>query len=149
MHLQNATTENWIERVTKRSLDGLKIYQAVIFTGDHVDSYAKQENHMVSEFSQKVPVFIINLRKLQGGSHTQKLLKSTYSTLFVILSTDAYKQTKDYLYIISNLLSAAPRPKCLLIIFQEKNSLPSNDEVLKILLHAWNLRYLDFTLIKN
>ena len=66
MQLQDATTVNWMEQVTKQVLDGLKIYQTFIFTDDDDGSYAaKQENQLTSELSRRVPVIMINLRKLK------------------------------------------------------------------------------------
>ena len=150
MQTQDAACENLMERVTNQTLNGLKIYKAVIFTDDDVEGFAKQENQLVSEFSRKIPVVIINLRKLRRKADigTQKLLKSTNSTLFVILSRDAYKSIQDNLITISQNLAVAPRPNSLLMIFQKTN-FSSSHQIKKILLDAWNLKYLDFTVIRK
>ena len=143
MQLKNATTVNWVNHVTKKSLDGTNVHQVVIFINNDV---MKLENEFLSAFSRRVPVLMTNLRKLKllGGSRALNSLKSTGSSLFVILSTDVYEEIQDNLNFISEMLPTAARPKCLLVIFQE-SKLQSNDEVQKILLNAWNLKYFDFT----
>ena len=150
MQLQDATTVNWMVQVTNKVVDGLKIHQTFIFTDDDDDgSYAKQENQLISELFRRVPVVMINLRKLKmkSGNRALNSLETYDSTLIVILSRDFDKKIKNGLNTISKMLSSAPRPKCLLITFQEKKSLQSNEEIQKILLDAWNLKYLDFTVM--
>ena len=151
VQLQDATSVNCIELVTKKTLDGLKIYQTVIFTNNDINNYTKEEDQLVSEFSRKVPIVMINLRKLKisRGNRAHNLLKTINSNLFVIFSRNANKKIQDNLKITSKILPAAPRPKCLLIIFAEKKSWQLNDDVQKFLLYAWKLKYLDFTVIKK
>ena len=151
IQLQNTLAENWMKFLTKQTFDNSNFYQVSIFTNHDLDIFTKYENQLIAEISQKVPLIVINLENFQNndGNSTFNLLFTDYSKLFVILARDNYRQIRNNLNVISNMLPVAPRPKCTLIIFQRNKSLSSNDEVKKTLLNAWKLKYLDFTVIKK
>ena len=145
-----AATKDWIKDVIKQAKGNLNIYQAFTFITDDCDPPTKDCDKLLAEISQNIPIMVINRKKMKESGDNRwmnslELKNPRMSGLFLILSRNNHTQVQDNLNFISNISSINPRPKCLAIFLQGTSS--SNLELEKTLKHAWQLKYLDFSII--
>ena len=148
--------ENWIDAAIHQIISKPKISQLIVFLNISDNVNLAEKNIVYKKIIQQTPVMSINLAKVFVNEDA-KFLKLTAlyyprtSSVYVILQwNDEHNFYTDQLMgMLNTFVDLSPvetRPKCLVILFSESDSCVS-EKVRKILLKAWDLKFLDFSIL--
>lgn len=136
--------------VVNHIVSDLKANQVVLFMSESARPYS---DALCNRLMPKVPTTSIDLNKLLIGKDNRSLSLPilrcpTSSTLYVIMEirdeTDAYlKNLESTLSTSVRVSPISARPKCLIICYSKEAS--SLDSWRNLLIYAWSLKFLDFT----
>ena len=147
------TNSNWIEPIAEKVLSEINGKQISIFTFDKLsnDNY---DDLILSAISKRVSTISINLKKyLPINNISMPEFENPRNNLWIaiILRNDFTKshwnKIKDVMEFIKNASISAPRPK-LMAISVDGDAWNVGD-FKNILLNAWKMKYLDFTILGN
>lgn len=145
------SASDWQEILFNKMYQDIKPYQITVFTNDtFVKNYSD-----IHVFLGGIPKLTIDLFTAHNNANQSLLNLSVLkyprnSNLFIILEHDdndfVFEKMRSILNYFVQLSPVPTKPKCLLLLFSD-NILFQNYSG-KILQYAWNLKFLDFTILK-
>lgn len=144
---------DWFDYVLEKINKELKVYQIRLFAGEKSFEDRSQLDLVSKKFTAQIPTITTSLNKSRKSeSHmplnAQGLKNSQNSDLYVFLLTKHkfnFEKIPVTLRIITESNPVAQRPKCMIVLL----SVFKLDEadMIKLLLFAWSLYFLDFVIL--
>lgn len=116
----------------------------VIITNDKEKMYSK--NYIFIK-KLKSPIIVLDLKNVSSSRSLKMPIfrNPRQSSIYIIFQSDLSNNTFD---ILNNLVEISPiptRPKCLLILSNNQSNNTAEKEILN---YSWELKFLDFTILK-
>lgn len=136
-------------------IGGLNPHHLTVFRSN-ISKNDQELDGFLQNFFSEIPTVLVDSAKI---SHLDETFLSTrpgfinprQSTVYVMVDTIAsrnfnFKVYHNFLESLVLLSESKQRPKCLLTLFDRKNSI-LHDQAKEILQYAWDLKFLDFTIL--
>lgn len=146
-----AIERNWFDAIIKKITHEIPVHQVVIFSKNMNIS---EPDLIFHKTIRGIPSNIINIKEAEITGYNRSLdlpvLHNPRSVTFYIIIQNEhefhFQEVQDTLNIFAKLSTTPPRPRCLLIFFSYSNS--SMNYSKDLLVHAWSLNFLDFTILE-
>ena len=143
----SASSANWLHSFIDKSTNNWKIRQIIMFTNSSNTNCAKEKQLLFLQIVREIGVVMMDIDKQQIENklilRKPALLLTSSSALIIVLEKNAHQQLKNVLEYFSMISPVAPRPKCLVIIYDKI----SGNKVRENLEYAWRLKFLDMTVL--
>ncbi|KAJ8679238.1 hypothetical protein QAD02_015025 [Eretmocerus hayati] len=159
-HLHDFNRSDWLDTLVTRTSSQFKHSQTVIFTNGNEDNDIPQQNSIIARLMRESSLIAVKLQKITEHEKNRLFGLSIFQyprsiALYVILLRDhnskALSETvTNILELIINLSPVPTRPRCMLMLFNRDSDILKTeyDYLNKILVSAWKLKFLDFTIVK-
>ena len=151
VNLITAINTSWFDVLLENTVESFNFYQVSVVTPNGDETTILQP--VFKKIVNKYPSIIINVKDLRIAEDNRVLnlpafRSPTKTTLFVII--ESYKKyflrnLENTLNFIAKTSMVLPRPKCLLIFFN--NNASSLSSFNKLLYLSWKLKFLDFVVL--
>ena len=146
-----------VDIILNQIVNQLQFYQTTVFTLEDIQICSIQEKALQSIISHK-PTVLINLSDMFitnnaiSNLNLPTLKNPRSSALYIILLNENYKnllqsRIVQSLDLIAELSPVQVRPKCLLLLLSDTTSSIKLNWT-RILIHAWDQKFLDFTILQ-
>ena len=143
--MSDASDDKWTDTLIRQLKMEWVTYQLVIFRNNS-NIGALERDFIFEALLAELPIVVLDLAKINFEFSSFISRSTTIGIILQTFSMNEYKfieDIKDSLNYIARLSPSGTRPRCLMIFL----NLTSKKLIQSILLHAWSIKFLDFSII--